>query len=301
MLLASPPAPPPVFRIQDARLTESSSLVDLGAAMVSANDSGHPPLLFVLDATTGKTRRTVRYAASQIDVEALAPAGRDAVWVGDIGDNLARRRSIVVHRVPLNGGPVRSYRLRYPDGAHDAEALVVVRGRLTILTKGILGGHAYAAPRRLDASGATELRLVGPTLPALVTDAAAFPDGRHVLVRTYDDAFVYAVTSAGTWRRLGSFILPSQRQGESVTIGWHGRIRIGSEGRHSRVLPVVLPEAVRARMEPAPATRGLDAADTSAASDAPRPWRAWSLGAAGMFGALVWIGLLVSRRTGRRP
>ncbi|MGN6782709.1 MAG: hypothetical protein ACTHJH_14520 [Marmoricola sp.] len=311
IILAAPP--PPVFRIADPRLTESSSLVDLGAVMVSANDSGHPSLLFVLDPSTGETRGTVRYAASQVDVEALAPAGRDAVWVGDIGDNLARRRSVVVHRVPLSRGPVRSYRLRYPDGAHDAEALAVVRGRLTILTKGILGGHAYAAPRRLDPSGVTTLQRVGPTLPALVTDAAAFPDGRHLLVRTYDDAYVYAVPVHGTWRRVGSFPLPRQPQGESVSIGPHDRVRIGSEGVHSRVLSVTLPRAVRARMRPAPATP-TPRADASAA-DAPhpdpagahRPGETRPVGVGRVLGVLVGllglVGLaaVLARRAASRP
>lgn len=300
------PAPPPVFRIHDPRLVESSSLVDLGPVMVSANDSGHPPLLFVLDAHTGATRRIVGYATAQTDVEALAPAGPHAVWVGDIGDNLAERRSVIVRRVPLDGGSVHSYRLRYPDGAHDAEALFVARHRLWVITKGVFGGHAYAAPRRLATHGVTRLRRVGPTLPGLVTDAAAFPDGRHVLVRTYGDAFVYAVPS---WRRLGSFTLPRQRQGESISVGRTGRIRIGSEGLHSRVLPVSLPASVRARMHPAPATPVPGAAEASdaRASDADRSWQAWPLGAAGVLAVLVGLGALVrwwvlaSRRAGPRP
>ena len=124
MILAAPPPSPAVFRIQDGALDEASSLLDLGPVMVSANDSGHPPLLFVLDARTGATRRTIRYAATQTDVEALAPAGPHAVWVGDIGDNLARRATVSVLRVPLDGGTVATYRLRYPDGPQDRKSVV---------------------------------------------------------------------------------------------------------------------------------------------------------------------------------
>ncbi|MGN6250482.1 MAG: hypothetical protein ACTHNS_01570 [Marmoricola sp.] len=260
-----------VFRIQDARLDESSSLVDGGRVMVSANDSGHDAVLFVLDARTGATLRTVRYAAAQTDVEALAPAGRQGVWVGDIGDNLAQRSSITVRRVALDGGRVASYRLRYPDGAHDAEALFLAAGRLHVITKGIFGGHAYVAPRRLHSSGINRLHRVGPTLPALVTDAAAFPGGKNVLVRTYGEAFAYAVPS---WRRLGAFRLPRERQGESVSIGGGGRIRMGSEGVHSRVLEVTLPARIRARLHPPAPPRPVGAAPAPDHA----PWWPWALG-----------------------
>lgn len=277
MIPADVPAPP-AFRIQDARLTEASSLVDLGRVTVSANDSGHPPLLFVLDPRTGATLRTLRYAATQTDVEALAPAGAGAVWVGDIGDNPGSRATVSVLRVPLDGSGVATYRLRYPDGPHDAEALLVVDGHLEIVTKDVFGGHAYAAPRRLSTRGVNRLRRVGPTLPGLVTDAAAFPDGRHVLLRTYGDAFMYAVPS---WHRLGSFALPREPQGEGLSIGPRRRIRIVSEGVHARVLPVALPARLRARLHPPPATASARPAEPDAAA----PWWPWALAGAGVVSA----------------
>jgi hypothetical protein len=267
-----------VFRIQDPALDEASSLVDLGSVMVSANDSGHPPLLFLLDARTGATRRTITYAAAQTDVEALAPAGAHAVWVGDIGDNLLRRPTVSVLRVPLNGGDVVTYRLRYPDGPHDAEALLSIDGHLTVVTKGVFGGHAYAAPRRLSTRGVNVLRRVGPTLPGLVTDAAAFPGGRHVLLRTYGDAFVYAVPS---WRRLGSFRLPREPQGEGVSIGPHRRVRVVSEGGHARVLQVARPSRLRERMLPPPAPAPM----SPPRPDGAAPWWPWALAGVGVVGA----------------
>jgi hypothetical protein len=83
------------------------------------------------------------------DGESLAngpcPDGSPCLFVGDIGDNLRSRDDIVVHRVPepdLSGGlPVEPLagdvaRFRYPDGAHDAEALLVDdAGRVHVVTK----------------------------------------------------------------------------------------------------------------------------------------------------------------------
>lgn len=260
-----------VFHLHDPRLTESSSLVDLGSAMVTANDSGNAPLLFVVDPRTGRTVRTVQYAASETDTEALAPAGPHAVWVGDIGDNLEERRQVQVIRMPLDGGRGTTYDLSYPDGPHDAESLFVAGGRLCVVSKDFVGGAFYLAPRHLRTDRVNRLRKVAPALP-IATDAAMFRDGRHVLVRGYGEAVVYDVPS---FRRVGSFPLPDQRQGESVSIGPGGRIRIGSEGADSAVLQVSLPPKLAARLAPVrPSSRPPTGRD-----DERRPWLPWLAGA----------------------
>jgi hypothetical protein len=295
-----------VFHLGDPRLAEASGLVDLGGAMVSANDSGNDPLLFVLDARTGRTERTIRYAARNTDTEALAPAGPDAVWVGDIGDNLADRAEVVVRRVPLDGGPIASYRLRYPDGPRDAESLFVAGGRLHLVSKEVLGGAFYVAPAQLHADRVNRLRRLAPA-PSLATDAAAFPDGRHALVRGYASADLYALPSL---RRIGSFGLPPQPQGEGVSIGPGGRIRLASEGAGSAVLQVALPAALaRQRTVPAAslssspspaaspsaAPAAAPAAQESAGEDRPS-WFAW-LGGAGLVLVVAAVAAWGRRRT----
>jgi hypothetical protein len=308
-----------VLPLDDPRLTEASGLVDLGAVMVTANDSGNAPLLFVVDARTGHTRRTIRYAATNTDTEALAPAGPRAVWVGDIGDNLARRPEVVVHRVPLDGGRIVTYRLRYADGPRDAESLFVVHDRLYVVSKVFLApGAFYAAPARLHTDRVNVLRRVA-TGPPTATDAAAFPDGRHVLVRDYRAATLYAVPS---FRALGSFPLPAQRQGEGISIGPGDRIRVSSEGVHSAVREVALPAALAGEVAPRvkPTAEPVDqspaspstspsmspsaspAGDNASAPDAS--WPPWL----GGFGAVLGIGVVVGlwrglvalrRRSGR--
>jgi hypothetical protein len=277
-----------VFHLHDPRLTESSALVDLGSAMVTANDSGNAPLLFVVDARTGRTIRTVQYASSQTDTEALAPAGPHAVWVGDIGDNLAARHQVQVIHMPLDGGPGTTYQLSYPDGPHDAESLFVARGQLCIVSKEFAGGAFYLAPRHLRTDRVNRLRKVAPALP-IATDAATFRDGRHVLVRGYGEADVYDVPS---FRRAGSFELPDERQGESVSIGPGGRIRIGSEGTHSAVLQVSLPPELAAKLAPVrPGSRPSTGQD-----DERPPWLPW-LGGAGLVVVLAGGAAWWRRRT----
>jgi hypothetical protein len=299
-----------VFSFADPAIDESSGLVDLGDVMVTTNDSGGDPLVFVIDAATGRTVGRTTYADRVVDTEALAPAGGDVVWVGDIGDNDEKRDSVEVYRVPVGRGDrtVRApaYRLVYPDGAHDAESLVAAPdGRLYVITKGLLGGTVYAAPRHLVADRTNRLRPVA-SVDVWATDAALFPDGRHVLVRGYDGAVV--CTFPG-FRPVASVDLPRQRQGEGVSIGSSGRIRLSSEGVHSAVLEVSVPAEVTAAM----AGRTPSAAPTTGASEpsseAARAERApevradhrWLLvlaGAAGA-GALAILLALLPRRSRR--
>lgn len=259
-----------VFSFVDPAITESSGLVDLGGLMVTTNDSGGDPLVFVVDPRSGRTVGRTTFADATRDVEALAPAGRGAVWVGDIGDNAEQRASVQVHRVPVGRGDrdvsAPAYELVYPDGPHDAESLVAARnGRLYLITKGLLGGTAYAAPRHLDPDRPNRLRPVA-SVDVWATDAALFPDGRHVLVRGYDTAAVYTFPD---FTPLASFDLPRQNQGEGVSIGPDGRVRLSSEGRHSAVLEVDLPGEVRALVAPTkPTSTPTPASSPERAGDA---------------------------------
>ncbi len=227
-----------VFRLQDARITESSGLVDLGPRTVTTNDSGDGARLFVLDAQ-GRTTAVREYAGEAVDVEALAPAGKPAqpsepseaadaaVWVGDIGDNQAVRSSVTVTRVPLDGGPVAAYELTYPDGPADAESLLVdPGGRLVVVTKSFTGGEVLRAPARLDPAAPNRLERVARVDEALATDAALLSPTR-VLVRGYGDAGIYAWPS---WEPVRRVRLPAQPQGEAVSVGPGGRVRVSSEG-----------------------------------------------------------------------
>jgi hypothetical protein len=290
-----------VFAFADPAITESSGLVDLDSTMVTMNDSGGAPVLYTVNARTGRTVGRTTYAESVQDVEALAPGSGAAVWVGDIGDNSEQRASIRVYRVVVGLGDRRvdapSYELVYPDGAHDAEALVAApNGRLYVITKGILGGTAYVAPRHLDPEGPNRLRAVAP-VDIWATDAALFPDSRHLLVRGYDSADI--LTFPG-FRPVASVQLPDQLQGEGVSIARSGRIRLSSEGVHSKVLQIELPDAIRAVLDatspPRPTTSAKPSPTTpdpvADADDRESPWP-WFVGGGVL---VVGVGAWVFRR-----
>jgi hypothetical protein len=298
-----------VFELQDPRIHESSGLVDLGEVMVTVNDSGDTSRLFVLDAQTGETVGVTDFGTEVSDVEALAPAGRDRVWVGDIGDNRRTRDEIVVHRVrvaarELDVRPSASIRLRYPDRPHDAEALFADRrGRLHVITKSFGGGVVHRAPARLDPESVNVLEPVA-RLDAYVTDAALLRDGRHVLVRGPVRATVHELPGFAS---LGSFELPRQRQGEAVSVGPGDRVRVSSEGAGTPVHEVELPGRLRERMQ-GPATPSArptpvdpdDAARQDGAGGGSRPaWLPWAT--AGVLAVVVVaLGRAVTIRRGTR-
>ena len=235
--------PQPLLRLADPEIVESSGLVARDGLLQTVNDSGDEARVFTVD-QDGRTVGVSRWDADPVDVEALAPAGPGRVWVGDIGDNTASRPSVAVTSVPVGRGEptgeARTYRLSYPGGATDAEALLAhpETGRLYVVTKGVLGGQVLAAPAELGASN--RLRPVGRAMP-LVTDGAFFPDGRHLVLRDYSIARVYTFPGL---EEVGEVPLPQQQQGEGIAVAEDGRLVVSSEGLHSPVFAVELPPEV---------------------------------------------------------
>ncbi len=256
-----------VTRFADPAIVESSGLAVVDGLLVTTNDSGDRGRVFAVDPSTGRTVGVTQWAAEPEDVEALAPAGEGELWVGDIGDNGADRGHVTVARIPVGSGdrdvdPV-TYDLVYPDGARDAESLLVDprNGRLYVVSKGVLGGTVFEAPARLSPDRPNRLTEVGAAL-AVATDAAFFPDGRHLIVRNYTMAAVY------TWPELtpvGRFGLPAQRQGEGIAVAPDGTILASSEGLHAPVLRISLPADVRAAI----ATESPSSPATPSATQAP--------------------------------
>lgn len=248
-LLLAPGDPTLVLRLQDPRITESSGLTVSArhdGVLWTHNDGGSVALVMAVD-RTGRTVATVRLRGiDPYDPEALAPGrdpqGRPALFLGDIGDNSYRRPDVSVFRFTepsrLRDQTVTAtwFKLTYPDGPHDAEALLVHPGdnRIWVATKDVFGGGLYQAPAQLRTDRPNPLTRIGD-VPGLVTDGAFLPDGRFVL-RTYLAAYLYAAPG----RLLGREILPEQQQGESVAVDG-SRLLVGSEGRDSPVYAVAIP------------------------------------------------------------
>lgn len=201
------------------------------------NDSGDTPRFFAID-PHGRTSGEFELPIEDVsDVEDIAtgpgPGGKSYVYLGDIGDNIARmglglgRSEIRVHRVeepslPATRGArqrlsrVETLRFVYPDHAHDAEALFVdpLSGDLFIVSKeGDGQSRVFRAAAPLDPTTPRKLEVVasldfGRGLlegNTMVTAADISPDGGRILIRTYSKLF--------EWRRA---------QGQSVGAALRG-------------------------------------------------------------------------------
>ena len=294
---------------RDPAIVESSGLVVQDGLFVTTNDSGDSGRVFAVDPATGQTVGVTGWSEDPTDVEALAPAGPGAVWVGDIGDNTAARDSVQVTRIPVGRGDrtadTPTYELTYPEGAANAETLLSdpTTGRLYVATKNVFGGSLYEAPARLDADGPNRLREVGPVLP-IATDGAFFPDGKHVILRDYSRAVVYTFPAL---EEVGSFRLPDQDQGEGLAVAADDAVYVSSEGQDEPVLRVPLPADVRRAMAPASASPSASPSPSSGTfsregrelpeqEDTDRPAWPWFLTAWVVLGGLVVLVRSLRRR-----
>ena len=241
-----------VTTLTDDRIVEASALVSGSATdgrACVANDKGNAPLVYCVDLETGQTYGTVRMDGVEVvDSEAMAAAGDGKVWLGDIGDNDEVRETVNLMRAPYPDAGASSVRprvvpLRYPDGPHDAETLLVNRstGVRWIVTKEDTAG-VYRVPADAGPEATSTLvEVAGVNAPANVTDGVVLRGGRGLVLRTHDIATVYDLPG---WQRIGAFALPPQPQGEAITHE-HGRaLLITSEGLHPDVLRARIPRAL---------------------------------------------------------
>lgn len=300
-----------VLTFQDPAIDEQSALLLQDGLFVTTNDSGDTGRIFVVDGS-GATVGVTHWSDHPTDTEALAPGGPGYVWAGDIGDNLGHRPDVTITRVPVGRGErtvrATSYHLTYPGGATDAETLVrdPVTGRLYIATKNVFGGRLYAVPQQLSATGTNPLRPVGRVL-SLATDGAFFPDGRHLVIRDYAVATIYAWPSM---EQVATFDLPAEPQGEGIAVGPDDTLYLSSEGLHAPVLETRVPAAVRTAMAATPSRSPSATVSSSPGaqpgastpSDDASTREVWPWVAGGLLALAALVALVLSlRATGGPP
>lgn len=270
----------PAFRFADTRIDEASG-IGVGIASPGVvyvqNDSGDSARFFAVDASTGTTLAVYTVPGAQnVDWEDLAVArdarGVPSVWLADIGDNDATRDEVRIYRVDepvvdrhrvglqLTTTAPSVWRLRYPDGPTDAEALTVAPGGAGyVVTKSFFGeSSVYAVPAIADPTRVRTLRRVAairfsmtgtPGGPSAIgqltaTGAGMSADGRLLAVRTYTDAYLWPVSGGDIAAALrGSPVrlaLPEQRLGEGVAVQ-RSTLLVDSEGVGSTVYAVPTP------------------------------------------------------------
>ena len=272
-----PAQPVQLATLEDRRVDESSGLVASRRSpglLWTHNDSGDGPYVYAFD-RAGRSRGAWRVeGARAVDWEDIAagpgPArGQSYLYAGDIGDNDRERDFVVVYRFPepeipagQAGGkeerrtePAEAIRLKYPDGAHNAEALAVhpTTGDLYVITKANAEAGVYKLSAPFDPKAVNTLAKVatlrGPDFfGTLVTGADISPDGRRVAVCDYAQGYELKLPEGSkdfdeVWKQKpAAYSLGARIQGESVAYRLDGAALLAtSEKTPTPLFVVVLP------------------------------------------------------------
>ncbi|MCE5232080.1 MAG: hypothetical protein ABFC67_07550 [Mizugakiibacter sp.] len=274
----APFGPPQVAgTIADLRLDEISGIAASRRAdgrYWVHDDSGNEPFLYALDARGALLGQVRVDDAANVDWEDIASFvldGTPYLMVADSGDNAATRGhyELVVIAEPALPLPVHArvapawkLRYRFPDGAHDCEAVGVDVTTQTVIlvTKRTDRPQVYSLPLRPRGDGeqvatriATITAIPKPTAAerALKLNAARYgheptgldidPPGRRAALLTYRNAYVFTRADGQSWAQAFTAApallrLPLLPQAEAIGFDREGRsLLVTGEG-----LPVPL-------------------------------------------------------------
>jgi hypothetical protein len=270
--------PTTITNIKERSITESSGLAasrSTPGAYWTHNDSGDGPFIYAFD-TRGDSLGIFRVTGAQaFDWEDMAAgpgpdANKSYLYLGDIGDNNEARNEVVVYRVPepalsattrklskVRPGstePAEAIRLKYPDGKHDAEALLVhpTTGNIYIVNKVPIANPAvYEAAAPFTIGKLVVMRRIGEIhVPSIfggvITGGSISPDGRRVALCDYFQGYEIVLPAGSRdfnelWKqKMIGFDLGKRKQGESITYRLDGKAFLAtSEGKQSPLIQVL--------------------------------------------------------------
>jgi hypothetical protein len=200
-----------VGQIKAAELVETSGLAvsRLNPDVLWMHNDGDSGKVVAIS-TTGKLAAVVKCPAKVDDLEeiAIGPGPEvdvDYLYVGDIGDNSERRPEIRIVRIPepdlkgergqqLVAESAEEFRLSYPDGPHNAEAMFVdpVERELCIVTKEKKQARLYCVPLDALTTGSTVKLTKAATLDFENISAGTISrDGGRVLLRWEKEGWLW--------------------------------------------------------------------------------------------------------------
>lgn len=251
------PASSVVCTPRDARLNNLSGLVPLDDGYAVINDRGSSEKdvqVYLLDRECRVTRVLTSPGQTPVDVEDLGRTPDGTLWLADTGDNDANRQNVAVWAMnPVTGGAT-AYRLSYPAGPRDVEAMLMGEDRVPVLvTKNPAGiAEVYLANQPLvgEPGDVIPLRLAGairftPTKTqggapggdlvranVLVTGGAVDYGAHRVALRTYTDGYEWTLVDEATAADIADAIvdakprrtpLPGESQGEVIAYAPDGK------------------------------------------------------------------------------
>lgn len=198
---------PVAYPVKPGKVDEASGIADSkthpGYLWVE-QDSGNPSQLLLISHTGEFFKKIKIKGATNRDWEDLILSsgpekGKDYIYLGDIGSNNMSASKYFIYRFPepaLNADTVFSYDklvFQYPDGGHDAEAMLVdhTTKDIYIITKRDKPSAIYKIPYPQSVADINKAVLVGQLGFNGVVSAALSPDGKEILVKTYTGIYYW--------------------------------------------------------------------------------------------------------------
>lgn len=151
--------------------------------------------------------------ATNVDWEAIAGDAAGNMVVGDVGNNVSRRKELAFYlfKEPAPGvtevAEPRKVTFAWPDQSafpdpdlsHDCEAMFLLRGKLYLLTKHRRDTLTDLWRAEIPATGdrAVLTKLARFDVGGMVTDAALSPDQKRLAILTYRNVWVFDVPAVG--------------------------------------------------------------------------------------------------------
>jgi hypothetical protein len=238
-----------VCKVEDSRLTALSGMVATRKGFVVINDG--VPLesgkrVFFLDDQCNVDKSVSYGGGGPRDTEDMVlSADGKTLWIADTGDNQRDRETVGLWSMPVDGSKQpKIHRLTYPDGAHDAEGLLLDGDDTPIIVTKEVGKPAglYSPATALKTNNSTgvALKRVGEVTVPISTTPSGFPLGRgsidgaaiapggtKVALRTYSDALEWDVKGGDVLAALKTkprvTPLPNEPFGEAISYSADGK------------------------------------------------------------------------------
>lgn len=275
----SPPEGQKVCDVNDSRLGQDAvtgmAATAKGFDVINDNDSLGTVQVYQIS-TSCQVQPLVQDPNTPDTPEDLAVTPDGAIWVADIGDAQKQRQHIAIWKFANDQQDgAQLYHLSYPDGPHDAAAMLVsASGTVAIVTKDPGSGGVYVPTGALSTDQTVPMKKVGVIQLAatgtsggplgelgqkVFTGGAVSPDGKHAVLRTYTDAYEWNVTGGDVASSVvkGKPVrtpLPNEPDGEAISFSTDGKSFLTMADAHSVVIDRYTPATASATKPSAAAT-----------------------------------------------
>lgn len=219
---------PDTTYIAPGKIDEASGIADSkknpGNLWVE-EDSGNPPELTLLSHNGIVQKKIYIKGAQNKDWEDLVLGngpipGENYLYLAETGDNNANYTNYSIYRFiepSLSEDTVYTWdklRFQYPDGSHDAEAILTDNetNDIYIITKRDSLSRIYKFPYPQNTSNSTTVSFVGEMRVTGICSASISPDGKELLAKNYTNVYY--------WKRTVGESILAALQRIPVTLGY---------------------------------------------------------------------------------